>query len=263
MSTPAPRERDIQTDSRGRIIRYSQCDRCRTFIRATNMDRHMSCCISSSQKRCKKCRRIHPKTFFTPASNTADHRDIYCRRCRRRIARDWYNSHKEAEVLRSITWNRKNYSRFLENHRRYYRKNSARLNRIIRAKRVENPEVFREYGRRRRFSPSFKSVTARWRKNNPDRLKFYASNKQDRRRARQGGWSEIRFSDWVAIKKAFKHRCIYCGKRKRLSMDHFIPLAKGGRHNKRNIVPACFTCNFRKGSMMPEAFMARLMAEAI
>lgn len=52
--------------------------------------------------------------------------------------------------------------------------------------------------------------------------------------------------EWTAIKKQFKQRCVYCGEIKPLTMDHIIPLCKGGTHTKNNIVPACRPCNSAK-----------------
>ena len=43
--------------------------------------------------------------------------------------------------------------------------------------------------------------------------------------------------------------CNYCEKKypvNELTMDHVVPLARGGRSNKGNIVPACRNCNQKK-----------------
>ena len=48
--------------------------------------------------------------------------------------------------------------------------------------------------------------------------------------------------------------CYYCQKKvtfKELTMDHLLPLARGGRSTKDNLVPACKECNNSKKSMMP------------
>lgn len=51
----------------------------------------------------------------------------------------------------------------------------------------------------------------------------------------------------VAIKTAYKGRCAYCGKRpSQLTIDHVVPLAKGGTHTPENLVPACKACNSAK-----------------
>ncbi len=57
---------------------------------------------------------------------------------------------------------------------------------------------------------------------------------------------------WEAIKRAYKYRCAYCGKKTiQLTQDHVIPLAKGGSHTPENIVPACISCNSSKGTKVP------------
>jgi len=43
--------------------------------------------------------------------------------------------------------------------------------------------------------------------------------------------------------------CHYCGQRllpDQLSMDHIVPLARGGKSTKNNIVPSCVECNRNK-----------------
>jgi 5-methylcytosine-specific restriction endonuclease McrA len=43
--------------------------------------------------------------------------------------------------------------------------------------------------------------------------------------------------------------CYYCQKqfsRQQLTMDHIVPLARGGTSTKGNIVPACSDCNRNK-----------------
>ncbi len=48
--------------------------------------------------------------------------------------------------------------------------------------------------------------------------------------------------------------CAYCGKAvppKELSMDHVVPVARGGRSTRGNVVAACKECNNRKKLMTP------------
>jgi 5-methylcytosine-specific restriction endonuclease McrA len=46
----------------------------------------------------------------------------------------------------------------------------------------------------------------------------------------------------------FGNSCAYCGKSDRISIDHVIPLSKGGLDECSNVVPACRTCNSSKNS---------------
>jgi len=48
------------------------------------------------------------------------------------------------------------------------------------------------------------------------------------------------------------HRCVYCGTTKYLTLDHLIPISKGGDYfSSDNLVTACLHCNNAKGCMDP------------
>ena len=47
--------------------------------------------------------------------------------------------------------------------------------------------------------------------------------------------------------------CLYCGKQPRdLTIDHVIPVSRGGEDSWLNCVTSCRACNHRKGSRTPE-----------
>ena len=48
------------------------------------------------------------------------------------------------------------------------------------------------------------------------------------------------------------NRCVYCGSRDNLTIDHVVPKAKGGRDTWYNLVTACQSCNSKKGALTPE-----------
>ncbi|MBI4523136.1 MAG: HNH endonuclease [Deltaproteobacteria bacterium] len=59
---------------------------------------------------------------------------------------------------------------------------------------------------------------------------------------------EIRASQWWK-RRCSSGICYYCGKKvpaASLTMDHIVPLARGGRTTKGNVVPACKDCNVKK-----------------
>jgi 5-methylcytosine-specific restriction endonuclease McrA len=54
--------------------------------------------------------------------------------------------------------------------------------------------------------------------------------------------------------------CHYCGEKfppSRLTMDHVVPLARGGTSTQGNIVPACQDCNRRKKLEIPVETLLR------
>lgn len=55
-------------------------------------------------------------------------------------------------------------------------------------------------------------------------------------------------------------RCVYCGTTLGLAnatLDHVIPLSRGGSHLPGNLVAACQPCNQLKGALLPTEFFAR------
>ena len=64
---------------------------------------------------------------------------------------------------------------------------------------------------------------------------------------------EIRRSRWWQQKRA-QGVCFYCGRRvgpSNLTMDHVVPLVRGGRSIKNNPLPVCKECNNRKKYPLP------------
>ncbi len=42
-----------------------------------------------------------------------------------------------------------------------------------------------------------------------------------------------------------------------MTIDHFVPLQRGGANNQSNYLSACRLCQKRKGSMDPEVYCAQ------
>lgn len=64
---------------------------------------------------------------------------------------------------------------------------------------------------------------------------------------------ELRKSRWWQ-QKTSTGTCWYCGQKvgyHNLTMDHVIPLARGGRSTKDNLVPCCKECNTKKKNALP------------
>lgn len=55
-------------------------------------------------------------------------------------------------------------------------------------------------------------------------------------------------------RKCAQGKCYYCGRKVKpseLTMDHLIPLARGGKSVRENLVPACKDCNNKKKYLLP------------
>jgi 5-methylcytosine-specific restriction endonuclease McrA len=85
-----------------------------------------------------------------------------------------------------------------------------------------------------------------------------ADIRRERNKARQ-----LRATQWWK-RRCAKGRCHYCGRSTppaELTMDHIVPVARGGRSVKGNLVPTCKSCNTKKKQMLPiewEAYLARI-----
>jgi 5-methylcytosine-specific restriction endonuclease McrA len=72
-------------------------------------------------------------------------------------------------------------------------------------------------------------------------------------RAERNKARSLRKTRWWQ-QKTSSGTCHYCGRRvgiKNLTMDHVIPLSRGGRSTKGNLVPSCKKCNTAKQSNLP------------
>jgi len=88
-----------------------------------------------------------------------------------------------------------------------------------------------------------------------------ATIKREREKARvlrKQGWWQSRLS---------RGECHYCGRvfpPKELTLDHVVPLARGGRSTRGNCVPACKECNNQKKNLLPlewDAYLSRIRQE--
>ena len=93
-----------------------------------------------------------------------------------------------------------------------------------------------------------KCTTLQWMHNNP--LAFTAI--QTRRRARKASViNTLTKEEWAEVLEVFDHKCAYCLRGDVvLTMDHVLPISKGGPHSVENVVPACKSCNYRKGNRL-------------
>ncbi len=77
-------------------------------------------------------------------------------------------------------------------------------------------------------------------------------SEQDIRREKDKA-RELRRSQWWKNRLA-KGVCHWCGgsfPTSELSMDHIVPLVRGGKSTRGNVVPACKECNSRKKYLLP------------
>lgn len=99
---------------------------------------------------------------------------------------------------------------------------------------------------RKRFSGSKSPLWIDGRSKDIEYQKFRARLKVHRRRTAEGQFAKV---DWERLKKKYNYTCPSCGvndKKSSLTIDHIVPITKGGSNHIHNIQPLCKACNSKK-----------------
>ena len=145
--------------------------------------------------------------------------------CKRKYQKE--NPEKARERRRK--YYKENPEKSREYHRKYYKENPEKSRERMRKWRKENPEKVRENYRK-------------WQKENPEKCREY----KQRRRARISNNISEPY-DFEAICAYYEYCCLACGDMGDLTVDHVVPVSKGGADAGYNIQPLCQGCNSEKG----------------
>src|SRR5262249_114268 len=132
---------------------------------------------------------------------------------------------------RSREYERRNREKVRARKQRYNKRNAAHVKAYRRWHYVTN------WGR-------YQAKSRTWRTKNPARFRAIL----ERRRGRELDGSDTR-QPWDGLVAFYDYHCLCCGRREpdiRLTPDHIVPLAQGGRNTIENLQPLCETCNKRK-----------------
>jgi 5-methylcytosine-specific restriction endonuclease McrA len=85
-------------------------------------------------------------------------------------------------------------------------------------------------------------------------MNYFITNITDEEIKREKAKARIlRKSQWWK-RKCAEGLCYYCKKKvapKELTLDHIVPVVRGGKSTKGNIVPVCKECNSKKKYLLP------------
>ena len=74
---------------------------------------------------------------------------------------------------------------------------------------------------------------------------------RQRQAKKYGNGGEYSLERWSTLKREYSLTCPSCLKSEpeiKLTIDHIVPISKGGKNESSNIQPLCFPCNLRKGT---------------
>jgi len=178
-----------------------------------------------------------PSTTYAHGVNAYNHHKCRCDICKAAKAehsRAYYQANKEKVKARTLAYGRANPEK-----RRAYNKEQRARNGDARA---AYAKVYREANKEK-----LAELNRAWQKANAH--KIVERNQIRRAQKLENGVFVILPGEWNRVLERHRHECFYCGGHHRdspLTIDHIIPLAKGGRHAIGNLIPACQPCNSSK-----------------
>jgi 5-methylcytosine-specific restriction endonuclease McrA len=223
-------------------------------------------------KLCSGCGEKKPLDAFTTTTRTRDGRTSNCRVCRNAEYRERYQRKREQYRTRKRDYRLKNAEAIkVANRERTKRWRDANPERA-RAKsaaatlrfRAANPDYTREWYQRNleQARADARESMRRWREANPEdaraiRKRYREANIDEvrkrerenthRRRALKGSTSPA-LAEFMA--ELITQPCTYCGATENITVDHVIPLSRGGKHEAANLTAACYSCNSSKGAKL-------------
>lgn len=79
----------------------------------------------------------------------------------------------------------------------------------------------------------------------------FQANRRKRRAREEGvGGPGVSPRDWNRLVNRYGGRCAYCGETAEATMDHVVPVSRGGWHAIGNVLPACSHCNTSKSNRL-------------
>lgn len=170
--------------------------------------------MDSITKKCVKCGVEKNLSDFNVAPLGKDGFRTDCKACQKERNRLWRIEHKDIQEACRASWKERHPTYNID----YY---------------IANKEAVTERNKQ-------------WRKSRPDKVTEY--NHKRRSRINENG-GVITEKEWLDILEKFEYKCVCCGvDNQKLTLDHIVPISRGGANVADNVQPLCGTCNRKKGT---------------
>lgn len=135
----------------------------------------------------------------------------------------------------------------------WYQANRKRILARTKARAADNREKISAYQATYYMTRTskVKARVAAYRAAYPEK-KAHLENRRRARKAGNGGSHTL--ADRIEKFELLGNACFYCGAPE-MTVDHDIPLARGGMDDIRNILPACRSCNSKKNARTASEFL--------
>lgn len=230
------------------------------------------------EKVCITCRTARPLAEFYADKRALDGKQTRCRHCFQASAK----ARRQADPLATKEKRKKYYDnnksafarrakKFRETHQDYLKASKKAYYEMIKqdpewqsrqkALRELNKDSKRKYDKEYRAKADPKALLERanrWRKENPEKRSAIIKAYSARRRSNcRDGDPTAAIAAWESSARKV---CYWCSKPcgDHYHVDHYQPLARGGKHVISNLVIACPNCNHRKNAKDPYEFAASM-----
>lgn len=102
-----------------------------------------------------------------------------------------------------------------------------------------------------------RAASLAWKKANPERHNAHHRKWKHTKRANGGTYL---VAEWFALIDAQEGRCVACGIECKLTVDHIVPVSRGGSNSIGNIQGLCLSCNCSKKNLTMREFLERQAA---
>jgi 5-methylcytosine-specific restriction endonuclease McrA len=181
-------------------------------------------------KQCFRCGESKMLDAFRRDKKQPDGYAISCKSCMRTYNRDRFAQMSDAQK---------------ESERARWRDRYAENDTFREQHKEKNKERFRTNPNKRATEPAEQNIARNriWRALNPFKGRMYRSKRRARMNDNGGDYTE---QQWLDLCDRYGNVCLCCRAAKPLTVDHVIPISKGGANSIDNIQPLCSTCNTRK-----------------
>lgn len=200
-------------------------------------------------KVCADCCQWKPFSDYYNNSKAADKHMHHCKPCTRERGRQWRARNPDLVSAGKVRHYWKHREALLQANKEWREANPERRRQAWRDWKIANPEASRE-------------MNLRYWNRNADRLRADARLRyqksavdgrlvprwQTRRARKKGNGGSFTLVEWRALCAKYGNICLRCRQVAKLTVDHVIPIVRGGSNDIGNIQPLCETCNKSKGA---------------
>lgn len=214
--------------------------------------------MTEEKKKCFRCNKKKSLVEFAKDRQKKDHLRPYCRRCESINKETFDLKQKMKKLGYRLCGICKRWKKLEVFGRAYGREKYGKSTQCRSCKTKYSSEYYHEH------QEYLRELRRKWTRTHPEYQKEYNKKHADKlrpkwvvisaaRRSRiKGDGHTYRLSQWIKIREYYSPtgKCLACKKKHKLTVDHVIPVIRGGKNSVENLQPLCQRCNSVKGIMI-------------